>query len=332
MNTALLIATGPNKGTLTNVLYAINKRISATHQIEKLLIIDIEEVGGGGSGLSWEDILESGRLALQRDIEVRKRKLSGDLQSLIPRLLVDGAKEVGRDNVVVDITSGNKTASAILYATASFCRLNHIYYVSVSKRQQGFANLWEETEPEKLFTVINLAPLRDVQHLAALSHFDLIFYLDTFDRLDSEASDAVSAELREVTHHLRSSLRLFFELRDNLASMQALGTATEHLIGLIYQMVNAVDAGAKIDKLTALKSWSDQLRKDLSAKSGPDYSRQYPITHALDHSAELLRNWRNASKHTNPPTFSGQEVRTAVNLVISLLEAIVKLTNGSRTK
>lgn len=325
MGNALLIAAGPNRGTLTNVLFSINHYIGSTHDIDKVLMLDIQDSGPATASLSSEGIYESAKQALNRDVEVRQRKIDSDAQVMIPRIVVDGAREVGRTNVIVDITSGNKTASAILYASASFCRLEHIYYVNVQRNPSGFPNLWEEPEPQKHFTVINLAPLQEVQHLAALSHFDLIYYFDTLDRLDSVASNLVRNEVKEVTHHIRSSLRLFFELRDNLASMQAIGTATEHAIGIVWALVNSIDEKASITSNTNLKEWNDSLRKKLKQRSGPDFSRQSPMTHSLDFAVEILINWRNAAKHRYPPNFSAQDVRTAMNLIIDLLEAVVLL-------
>jgi hypothetical protein len=322
MTSALLIAVGgPNLDTFTNVLWALNRRLSGQLSIEKVLVL---EVGDPRTDLG--ELARRIGTALGREAELRVRRLDRDLQTMIPESLVAGAREVGRAGLVVDLTTGTKAVSAILYACGSFSQLEHLYYVNVHKKGPAFPQLWAEAETERSYELVALAPLRDVRELASQSYFDLVFYVEHLAAVEDRAPLDVRDEVHRATNQLRVALPLFFRNPpDYLSAMRAIGTAGEELVGLILKTVERLEpAKAPVDG-RKLGQWSDEFR-ERARKGGPATAMSaIPGALVLDTAARTLQHWRNAAAHKHPPRFSLFEVRTAMHTCIELLQTALAM-------
>ena len=51
----------------------------------------------------------------------------------IPRVIMSGVKEVGKENIIIDLTCGKKDITGSLYTTASIGQIEHMIYVEVPR-------------------------------------------------------------------------------------------------------------------------------------------------------------------------------------------------------
>jgi hypothetical protein len=321
MKSGLLVAVGgPNLDTFTNILCALSRQVRSHLSIDKVLVLETTE-----GRQQYAELRERVRLALGRDAELRIRTVSNDLlQTIIPRVLVDGGREVGRDALIVDLTTGPKTVTAVLYACASFSQLEHLYYISVSKKGSSFVQLWAESEPEQYYKAVVLAPIKDVQELASQSFFDLVYYIEKLGKIDERAPARLAPEVRHATDQLRTALPLFFGNPPHFRSaMQAIGNAGEHIVGLILEVVKRIDPAGAPATATKLVDWSQKYRKDAKDGSVPPFALAIPGTHVLDTASRTLLNLRNAAAHGSPVQFSASEVRVAMSIALNLLETVL---------
>jgi hypothetical protein len=321
VKSGLMVASSGNVDTFTNVLWAINKHLSDFLRIEKLLLLDT-----GDATLDFAGLQQRAHMVLGRAVEMRVKPLGDDSQWLIPRVVVDGANEVGRDGLVVDLTTGTKTVSAILYACASFSQLRHLYYVSVERGEKGFYNLWLEPDAEKKHKLSALSPLEDVHELASHSFFDLIFYREELDKIDKRVKlgSDLAASVQEVTNYLRTALPHFFSKNpDYLSAMRSIGAARERLQPIVLQAACLINNTEEPKTLRQLDEWSEQYRDSRLGVGSSETGRAIAGTFVLDAGLRLLQSWRNRASHPPPPEFTQSDIRTAIAVTVTLLEAVV---------
>lgn len=349
----LLFVTGGNIDTLSNVMWALRIHVRDCVRLQKVVVLDLAD---GGRSVDAVPIVERVRLILGPSSEVRFRHIRDDPQTAIARLVVDGARELGRDALVVDLTTGNKTTSAILYACASFSQLHHLYYVSVHQRtDSSFPRLWEEraddttTMSMELYDVAQLPTLREVKELTAQSYFDLIYYADQLDTMDATSPANIAASVRQVTNQLRSCLPLFFgNPPQELAAMRVIGVALESALGLLRSALalaqpaptqlprlhasrptppgkkGQTDAYSPAELYKALDMGANQLRKLARCSgTGASFVKQVPGILTIDALASVVHWWRNAASHPDPPEFGLHDVRVALLVTLHMLQTAI---------
>jgi hypothetical protein len=330
MKPALFIASGVNRDSFTNALWALARHLSPGLRIDKVLVLESSDTKepmrpDDERDKYFREIRDHMLLALDRDVELRIRILPADLQAVMPRLVVDGVKEMGRDAVVIDLTTGTKTMTAVLYACASFARLDHLYKVSVRPKPDGkFAQLWTEPQPDQWYTVEKLDSLKDVQPLASQSFFDLVAYNDELTEIDGRAPEDFVEEVQLATNFLRMALPLMFGNPPAYRqAVHAIGMARESINGLIVKTVEKLDPTALGLKLDDLDKWAKGFRKALKEGTSPLLAASVPGVLALDCTMDTLRHWRNYSAHAYPTQFGISEVRVAMSTAIHLLETVI---------
>ena len=328
----LLIAAGSNPETLANVTWAIRKHLEDSLIIDRILILVVQNRSTGtpqsNTVVGVDQLLEVVKEACGHPaLEFRYARVSGDLQTAVPRKLIDGANEVGRENVVVDLTTGSKDLSSILYAAASFSRMDHIYYLNVQRDATGqFPLLWKQEAAESLYQVVQLAPLREGNELAAQSFFDLVYYADLLSDINSRSPEQLLYETRLAVGQLQSALSHFFARKqDLLAAMRSIGAAREDIHKLVIATVNSIDQQAQITDPKQLTDWCKRRRKAAESASMANQLDAVPGLIVLDSTLETLRQWRNAAAHKRPPTFDVLSVRVALVTAIHLLDTVMRI-------
>jgi hypothetical protein len=320
----LLIVAGNNTATVGNIIWVLDQALAGRIRIEKVLILDVADADQRVDISRFHEVIPR---ALGRKPQLRHQEVEGELQTTLPSILIDAVNEVGREGVVVDLTSGTKACSAVLYACASFSQLPHLYYVNVHRSpDRTFPQLWTSSLAENAgrYELIQLPPLKDVQALAAQSYFDLIFYVDRLDKIDGAAPPRLRQTILQATQQLRTALPLFFRNPpDYLSAMRAIGTAGESIQLLLPDVVAMIDPHLAPCLRGSIGNWGRQYREAIRGGTARPEFAAIGGTLVIDSQVYLLKNWRNAAAHKSPPAFGISEVRTAMHAALNLLETIL---------
>jgi hypothetical protein len=317
---SLLITSAGNLQTFSNVLVGLSSHLGDRSPIGKILLLN-EETADSRQGISNDAYQNLAESILGSDVELRLRKLSSDPRSTIASLVVDGAREVGRELLIIDLTAGSKLISAVLYASASFAQIEHLYYVKVERIGGIFANLAELPDPKSHCEIQTLSPLREVKDLGSQCYFDLLFYDALLDDLDARGEVAGLQEVSSVTVHLRNALHHFFSNPGRyLDAIRAIGVAREILQGLMAEALTKRMGKSEPLKLKKIEEWANVYRSDSEAGRINPIIPEFLV---LDLMLNTLRHWRNAAMHKPGAQFSGSNVRVAIIIIIELIDTLI---------
>ena len=108
----------------------------------------------------------------------------------IPEVITDAVNEVGKENIIIDLTSGKKDITGSLYTAATISEIKNVIYVDVHrglKDEQGRQNFYmlEKNDPD-IMDKLELTIFKtdqEISDLASLNCVDFIWYRKTIDDL-----------------------------------------------------------------------------------------------------------------------------------------------------
>ncbi len=162
----LILSGNPNLATIRSVVYFANEHYGC--KIRQILFLDTKQTLISPSG----NLIEHERNQIIREYFDRKNQTvsirSDDiteepLHIRIPAIISEQLKIFSADDLIIDITNGTKFISNILYAAASFSRIQNLFFVSVAKERQA-------ESPENLtkddYNIDVFSPVKDVDSIA----------------------------------------------------------------------------------------------------------------------------------------------------------------------
>jgi len=204
---ASLIVAGTDKfPPLRNVLCALTRKNHIT--LNSIYLIDTPETIKK-SPFIIEDIKKTlgNQNIYVSSIDVDENNAADIIPDFMGRFIIRDTQQI-RD-LVIDLTTGPKYVTSLLYATANFCRMDNIHYFLLkSKRREVPFEELNDNEYEYLH--LPLFSSKSLDRLRRRSHLDLIYYLKDVEDL-VKAFMPISPRLAdEVDQNMRLAVLDYF--------------------------------------------------------------------------------------------------------------------------
>ncbi len=222
----------------TNSLQTLLNALSALETIENFNFDEIYLFDTPETSSKSQDILTGIRATPKRrnlqitSFVVNENNAYKRIPEFMARHVLNDTKRI--QEVVVDLTTGPKYITSLLYSAANFCQISNIYYFLLKdndKRSVPFDALIKHKDYEHL----QLPPFsgKSLMALSWRSSLDLIYYLKDIEVL-IEGFPPESKELaKSVDRTMRSAVRYYFneEYKEVLSSI---GLLLEDWVAQIY--------------------------------------------------------------------------------------------------
>jgi len=143
-----------------------------------------------------------------KDIEMREREVAeGQYSKVIPDTIFRAVKEVGRENIILDLTCGKKDVTGLLYTAATISQIDNMAYIEVQRDSNGaFYELKPDDEDilDK-FEMTRFQSMEDIEKLASQNEMEFVFYKKMVDEVFSDAED-----LRGERLNFNSAIEYYF--------------------------------------------------------------------------------------------------------------------------
>ena len=160
-----------NLGTFHNVCQAV-QAVYPGEELEVLLVFDTPQ--------SVAEKYESDRNRLVRQIsanaEVRNRVVQPDeMQTVIPLSLARLLGEFDRQDIIIDLTNGQKAHTGVLYAVASISKIERIHSLQI-KDPSNLGTPISDLEYLDDWDYVTLESLKEIDAVARQSFLELLYY------------------------------------------------------------------------------------------------------------------------------------------------------------
>jgi hypothetical protein len=299
-------------------VYVLDSQQSAAQAVEEKRDVLLRSIFGADLEISTAPVNES------------------NLQSQIPNKLSRILRDFSSQQIVVDLTNGQKFTASVLYATASISQIKRIYsllpkidFRSVGRSQLASLQLGVDYE------YIHLEPLLDIQNVARSSFLELIYYRDEIESVtealqrqdESFANDTRRALLHSLSNYFVDTER---ERADVVAEkynacVGSLGRLCEGTAERIYTYlvhVRAVselqhlDFNAYVEKISAVLNAVRKIRPPQSFN--PIQEGLKPLASA-DGLLKMAHIYRNIADHPKAYLYAPDRDDVKLNLDATLL-------------
>jgi len=205
--TSLILSGTDNLAPLHNVLCVLKRK---AFKIDVVHLIDTPQ-----TITKLHDTLEEIKITLgNRDIlvtslEVNEQNAADLIPAFMASLIVRETKQI--PNLVVDLTTGPKYITSLLYAAANFCQVEKIYYFLLTTKTRDVP--FEKLVEHKDFEYVSL-PTFSSKSLAALSqssHMDMIYYLKDLEDLVKSVPSQSRLLAEDLDQNMRLAVEDYFE-------------------------------------------------------------------------------------------------------------------------
>ena len=96
----------------------------------------------------------------------------------IPQTILKAVKEVGKSNLVLDLTSGKKDITGILYTAGCISEIENMIYIDCRDEETGefYTLSISDKEIAKKVKLTKFETISEIENLASLNHMDFIIY------------------------------------------------------------------------------------------------------------------------------------------------------------
>jgi len=280
---------------------------NSTEKIDKILFIDNEYSIKDVSGRP----IEGERNKIVREIFGKNIKIESviiDLENIhteIPKIICDQLKNYTKNEIIVDITNGNKYISSILYTSSSLVKIDNI--ISITKDIDGN------------YKLNKFKPLDNINSLGKYAYFEIIYYVEIIEHYVQKFyekglvdTDYLRQQFRKLMNGI---LEHYFSGRYGDA-ISNIGKITEALVCSLCLRYNIPISENKLGMSTYLRS----IRKALNTNKLP-ISVKEEITNIVE-IADIIRLYRNSSVHPANKQITKVDSKFILDTFIYLLHLI----------
>ena len=264
-------------------------------------------------------------------VETRQRVVSSYARD-IPKVIMDGVKEVGKENIIIDLTCGKKDITGSLYTTASIGQISNMIYVEVP-RVDGVFPVFNRNDYEYMrgkFNMTRYESLDEIEKIASLNGMDFIFYKKNIQEIRQSISslkiDAFCTQLENVVEEYFSGNEV-----DYRNAIRTLGLINETIVGSIaaelfkryenmgikpYNPKKSLNTVAELETIYHRKETPDEKKKLLD----PLFS-QIPTAYEL---FETIRIYRNRASHYLEYKYKREEVKLLIDMIMLVFNGLIE--------
>jgi hypothetical protein len=292
------------------------------------------------------------RAELGEHLEIRSTivKLEENLQDIVPEKMAGIIREFGLDNVIVDLSNGQKITASVLYAVSTISRIQHIYSLEFVNRPPQNREL-KDLEPND-WKYSRTQPLKEILNITQSSYVELIYYRDRIQKITADIEGKNREFGVDTRNRLDHSLLDYFTLSSLTATqnnqnisqtgryescINGLGKICEDIAriwyeygfqtGLITKEVNTFNG--YVDQIVS--RWSefrkqvadDTLEKNYAAIMETIKQAVMP-TFVIDVQLRAMQTYRNLASHAHRHyEYDKNDTRLALDLTLLILEKLV---------
>lgn len=315
----------------------------------------VKMVLGGVDAIHIFDTAESATQAESGQRNARIRNILGDiditttlindqnLQKAIPDRLSRLIREYGANEIIVDLSNGQKVTVAVLYAVSTISRIPNIYALEFYTRVTKETRIADLTYPEN-WQYVQIQPLREILNITQSSYVELIYYRDrieTISELLLKKNRHFAVDVKDKLEHSLIDYFAVSAIHQNSPErlercVNGLGKICEDVARLWHDFCykhklfdKAADNFASRSK-QLLSRW-DKFRGD-AASGKVDYaeslwSAAIVPTLVTDTHLEAMRVYRNLASHSlRHYHYSKHDARLALDLTLMILERLAAST------
>lgn len=340
----LIIPSNRNGNTIKNILTVIfnsqcikNWQLPVVDRITFLEVRDIFTMNLDGEEYSLVDGYEKILKGLNIEyIEFRRKKVY-DYSKDIPKLVMAAIREVGRDNIILDLTSGRKDITGSLYTAATICSINNMIYIEVASNPNdtGFYDLSKESDIQDKFNLTKFESLDELESLASQNCMEFVIYKKNVSQISE--SNRSSTTLQLYCSYLNNAIDNYFKsthLSIN-QSIQNIGVMNERLIGLVGSVIKN-----RFDKLPIsitsksilanISAYEDEFTK-LSGKRRLSEGEKtmlgelhsvFSYVPTLSYLLKSIQIYRNQVSHEIAPNITKEDAKLVIDMMLKILNGL----------
>jgi ribosomal protein S17E len=264
-------------------------------------------------------------------VEIRQRVISSYAKD-IPKVIMDGVREVGKENIIIDLTCGKKDITGSLYTAASISQIPNMIYVEVPRTDGAFPKL-ERTDYLNIkdkFFLTRYESLDEIENLASLNEMDFIFYKKNIQEIKQAInSPKIESYCSQIGHVVEE---YFSGNEDNYRNaIRTMGLINEELVKSLgrelydkfsdlglknYNEKRSLDTIRELEEIYQRKETAEEIRKRLN----PVFSKMPAIFEMV----EILRVYRNRASHYDDCVFKKEDVKLLLDMLILLFCGLIE--------
>lgn len=339
----LIISSSPNGDTIENILRIIFDNQSAMEHslphVDRVTFLETEgltkmKLRGEMYSLSagYEKIFA--RLGLEY-VEFRRRRIVKYAEE-IPAIIMAAIREVGREQIILDLTSGKKDITGSLYTAATICNISNMIYVDVLRHPDTstFYVLADEITIQNKYTLSKFHSLDALERLAAQNCMEFVIYKKSVEQINDRYRNQ---SLDIYCSHLINAVDNYFNGNAHALSqsIRNIGVINEQLIGVVsralvnkYQNLNVSFAQNSV--FGPISAYSDEYHK-LSGKKNrtpaeevklTELSKVFSFVPTLFYLLKSIQLYRNLVSHEIHPVINREDAKLMIDMMLKMLNGL----------
>lgn len=311
----------------------------------------VDKVIGGVEAIHIFDTLQSAKYAEENGRGSRIRNILGpvdittslvdadNLQKVVPNRLSRLIRDFGVEEIIVDLSNGQKITASVLYAVSTISRIDQIYALEFHVRLTPDTKLCDLTYGED-WDYTQIHPLKEILNITRSSYVELIYYRDRIESITSALQTKNRQFAVDARDRLEHSLVDYFTLSVSDAHsperlercVNGLGKICEDTASVWYEYCHreglittqATNFNSQVKQI--IKRWNE-YRKEAAAGNlevtDKAVTEAVIPTLAVDTQLETMRIYRNLASHSKRYyRYSKHDARFALDSTLLILERI----------
>lgn len=348
MGGILIMPSSKNGGVIKNILSIVFNEISRKENqlpyIDRIVFLENEDIGTIKVKendylpcVAYKNIIDDLKLD---DIEIRCKVIK-DYKKDIPKVIFNAIKEVGKEKIILDLTSGRKDITGSLYTAASICEINNMIYVEVFKKDNThkFYELFkDDCNIQSKYRLTKFQTIDEIEHLASLNCIEFIMYRKSIDEILLQCQNR---DLELYCTHLNNAIQSYFQFNEDsiLQCIRGIGVINEKLIGIIgngmqekfksmkldenlkpkeKRSIKYIELyNLKYDRLSANKNRNDTENEQLE-----NLQKIFSYVPTLYYSIRLIQSYRNHASHEINGSLNKEDAKIVIDSMIKILNGL----------
>lgn len=344
-----LIRSLPNRETTKQVLVTAGNVVEETF---KGVCYAVKTLLGGAYRIEIFDTLASSKFADDSKRQSLILEILGtrhinitlindaNAQQVIPETMSQLIREYGPENVIVDLSNGQKITTSILYAASTISRITNIFALEFKNRPPKNIDIADLQHPED-WDYIKVNPLEGLTKITQSSYIELIYYRDRIEQLVTSLKGKNPTLADKIASYLQNALVSYFYISSIEITMQhhiencisALGKVCEEIAFVWHhfcqkEKIITTQADSFNSRIKQIVSRWNEYRNN-AAKQALDTSDKVIKdsiipTLAVDTTLEIMHVFRNfASHHGQYYVFDRHDARLALDATLLMIERLL---------
>lgn len=354
MNTGglLIIPSNKNGNALKNILSIIfneqSKKFHNLPYVNKIIFLetdDLKEIQLDGKtypiSIFYENILNFLNLT---KVELRRKKIL-NYSTEIPNIIVSAICEVGKNNIILDLTNGKRDITGSLYTSANICEIENMIYIEVYRKNEGmgFYDLsTDDNDINKKYHLTKFRPLEEIENLASLNFMEFIAYKKNISDIKNSS---ICQKLDLYCNYLNNAVEYYFQPKSDsiYQCIRSIGIINEDLIGLINMnllkrfesVIKTIEKHGKSTKDKSnnfyyidicndayIKLHGKNLTKEEDEKTFSKLSEVFLYIPTLSYLLASIKTYRNQASHGLDDCLHKEDAKIVIDFILKILNGL----------